>query len=179
MKVNDKVRIIGSHLCNMMNEYINNEEFTITRIDKDIITVTNKTGNITVNGTADMFELIDNKTEDMIIFTVKLTSDNNVYCECGDYRTEPRYLDMNYMDDIIHSAVDEFLADDEDEEEECMNGKYVCIESNSDNMTVGKIYTFKDGEAVLDDGIKSPGYKNLDEFHRLNGFFIKLIEIKE
>ena len=188
MKVNDKVRIVDEHLIKMLRSYIDGEEFTVTHISGDIVSVANKTGSVALSGQSDMFEIIDNnKTEDITLFTVKLAPNgelNNklVYVVSSEQKSKLyawNVLEKGSINNAILEAVSDFLTDDADDEE-LMNGKFVCVENVMlyDFITVGKIYEFKDGCVVWDNGITSLRYENLDAFNSRNEH-IKLMEIKE
>lgn len=59
------------------------------------------------------------------------------------------------------------------------SGKVVCIRSRHDFvLTVGKIYEFKDGALIMNDGIKSSVYESLDDFHKKNPHY-EFLEVVE
>jgi len=71
-----------------------------------------------------------------------------------------------------------------EKEPEYYNGKVVCISNAgfSDTWTVGKVYEFKGGYAITNDGIKTPmDHEPVKEFNELEGMYspgIKFIEFK-
>lgn len=63
------------------------------------------------------------------------------------------------------------------EEPKLMNGKFVCVESDFDlAYTVGKIYEFKDGRTVINNGGSSCSYIDLEDFS-IRNCGIKFIEL--
>ena len=65
------------------------------------------------------------------------------------------------------------------EEPKLMNGKFVCVESDFGlAYTVGKIYEFKDGKTVINNGYSNGSYVDLEAFNIRNDG-IKLIELVE
>lgn len=69
----------------------------------------------------------------------------------------------------------------EREEVSYFNGKVVCIESNNDFLTKGKIYEFKDGKSVDDVGDALPfaptPINSVDELNRrMMSHFIEVVE---
>lgn len=63
------------------------------------------------------------------------------------------------------------------------NGKAVCIETKPHwAYTVGKVYEFKDGTTVIDNGFRvytSQPVKSINEWNELHGHFAKMLEIVE
>lgn len=65
-------------------------------------------------------------------------------------------------------------------ENEYFNGKAVCVESNNDFITKGKIYEFVDGKAIDDEGNELPKFDKVTDINELNermwSNFIEVVE---
>lgn len=67
-----------------------------------------------------------------------------------------------------------------EEEATYYNGKVVCVNSNNSFITQGKIYEFKDGHSIDDEGSRLPCLTRIKSFEHLNSLmwsdFIEVVE---
>lgn len=109
---------------------------------------------------------------------------NNHPCKCGKGYTfkSPRY-DGGYIDDKVIADAYKVVIGEKPKPEPLYNGRVVCIDNNNLNLnmyTVGKIYEFKDGQMVNDQGVYFPRctkIKTFDDWTKLSAS--KWLEIKE
>lgn len=191
-KVGDRVRLIGLY------EHLIGELGTVVGIDGGYSVSVEFDKNIGAhdcNGrsklghglyiTPNSLELVETKKEVIVIYREnnKITALNKATGEKATARCHP-----NDKFDFLTGAKVAFdrlvpPAKQKEEPKKLYNGKVVCVESWTVAFTVGKIYEFKDGYLIDDEGDKFPwwGFPPVHTLSELTdrGFKSRFIEVVE
>jgi hypothetical protein len=128
------------------------------------IATADATGDTYSNG--DLLQVTEHRdgTESHSRGTYAKTKSGKTHPTCAGRTGEAFLYDAEYL------VLDGYKPEEEKKPER-LNGKFVCIKSDGDNITTGKVYTFVDGQSKYNSGERLPFARPAKSLDDLNSSF--------